>query len=405
VIARIIQFSLVQRLFVLGVFIGLTAFGINAWLNLPVDAFPDISPTQVKVIMKANGMTAEEVEAQITQPIETELLGIPHQTILRSTTKYAITSITLDFEQGTDIYWARQQVSARLASVADLLPAIAEGGLAPMSTPLSEMFMFTIENPNLSLQERKHILDWQIRPVLRTVPGVADVNVLGGFTRTFQFAPDLSRLVAYGFSLNQLETALAEANIGRVRAGADSLVIRTQSRATSLEELAELVVGNVGGQPVRLSDLGTLSLGSLTRYGGVTRNGEETTQALIVALKDSNTASVVEGVMHKLNALKTSLPEGTELNVFYNRKTLIDTAVGTLTNALTQAVLIVIVVLAVFLGNVRASFVVALVIPIVVLLTFLAMSMTDDGHYSKLDEPGRVGHCNWHAGRCVGGCG
>ena len=187
-IARIIQFSLVQRLFVLGAFIGLTAFGINAWLNLPVDAFPDISPTQVKVIMKANGMTAEEVEAQITQPIETELLGIPHQTILRSTTKYAITSITLDFEQGTDIYWARQQVSARLASVADLLPAIAEGGLAPMSTPLSEMFMFTIENPNLSLQERKHILDWQIRPVLRTVAGVADVNVLGGFTRTFQFA-------------------------------------------------------------------------------------------------------------------------------------------------------------------------------------------------------------------------
>ncbi|MDY6884560.1 MAG: efflux RND transporter permease subunit, partial [Pseudomonadota bacterium] len=379
-IARIIEFSLVQRLFVLGAFIGLTAFGINAWLNLPVDAFPDISPTQVKVIMKANGMTAEEVEAQITQPIETELLGIPHQTILRSTTKYAITSITLDFEQGTDIYWARQQVSARLSSVADLLPAIAEGGLAPMSTPLSEMFMFTIENPNLSLQERKHILDWQIRPVLRTVPGVADVNVLGGFTRTFQFAPDLSRLIAYGFSLNQLEAALAEANmngsVGRVRAGADSLVIRTQSRATSLEELAELVVGNVGGQPVRLSDLGTLSLGSLTRYGGVTRNGEETTQALIVALKDSNTASVVEGVMEKLKALKATLPEGTELNVFYNRKTLIDTAVGTLTNALTQAVLIVIVVLAVFLGNVRASFVVALVIPIVVLLTFLAMSMT-----------------------------
>ena len=379
-IARIIQFSLVQRLFVLSAFIGLTAFGINAWLNLPVDAFPDISPTQVKVIMKANGMTAEEVEAQITQPIETELLGIPRQTILRSTTKYAITSITLDFEQGTDIYWARQQVSARLASVANLLPAIAEGGLAPMSTPLSEMFMFTIENPNLSLQERKHILDWQIRPVLRTVAGVADVNVLGGFTRTFQFAPDLSRLVAYGFSLNQLETALAEANmngsVGRVRAGADSLVIRTQSRATSLEELAELVVGNVGGQPVRLSDLGTLSLGSLTRYGGVTRNGEETTQALIVALKDSNTASVVEGVMEKLNALKATLPGGTELNVFYNRKTLIDTAVGTLTNALTQAVLIVIVVLAVFLGNVRASFVVALVIPIVVLLTFLAMSMT-----------------------------
>ncbi len=330
--------------------------------------------------MKANGMTAEEVEAQITQPIETELLGIPHQTTLRSTTKYAITSITLDFEQGTDIYWARQQVSARLSGIKGMLLTIAEGGVAPMSTPLSEMFMFTIENPALSLQERKFILDWQIRPALRTVAGVADVNVLGGFTKTFQFAPNLSRLVAYGFSLEQLEAALTQANVngsvGRVRAGADSLVIRTQSRATTLEELGNLVVGSVNMQPVRLADLGTLSFGSLTRYGGVTRNGEETTQALIVALKDSNTAKVVEGVMEKLDALRPSLPEGTALNVFYNRKTLIDTAVGTLTSALTQAVIIVILVLAVFLGNLRASFVVALVIPVVVLLTFLAMSLT-----------------------------
>ena len=161
-------------LFVLCVFIVLLAFGFRAWQTLPVDAFPDISPTQVKLVMKADGMTAEEIEAQITQPIEVELLGIPHQTVLRSTTKYAITSITLDFEEGTDIYWARQQVSARLSAIMSTLPDVVEGGIAPMSTPLSEMFMFTIENPSLSLQERKHILDWQIRPMLRTVPGVAD---------------------------------------------------------------------------------------------------------------------------------------------------------------------------------------------------------------------------------------
>lgn len=379
-IARLIQFALLQRIFIFCVFaIGL-GFGFRAWVNLPVDAFPDISPTQVKIIMKASGMTAEEVEAQITQPIETELLGIPHQTILRSITKYAIASITLDFEEGTDIYWARQQVSARLSAVQSSLPAIAEGGVAPMSTPLSEMFMFTIENPSLSLQERKHLLDWQIRPALRTVPGVADVNVLGGYTQTYQFAPDIVRLSAYGVTLEQIADQFNQANIngsvGRVSAGADALVIRTQGRVTSLDAFADIVVANVDGQPLRLKDLGTVTLGSLARYGGVTHNGEETTQALVVALKDSNTAQVVAGVMDKLDAIKPSLPDGTELNVFYNRKSLIDMAVGTITEALGEAVIIVILVLALFLGDVRASIVVATVIPVVVLLTFLVMQVT-----------------------------
>jgi len=380
VIDTIIRFSLVQRLFVLCVFVALLGFGLRAWTTLPVDAFPDISPTQVKVIMKADGMTAEEVEAQITQPIEVELLGIPHQTILRSTTKYAITSITLDFEEGTDIYWARQQVSARLSAIADTLPTIAKGGLAPMSTPLSEMFMFTIENPLLSLEERKYILDWEVRPALRTVPGVADVNILGGYTRTFQFTPDMTKLVAYNINIDELAEALGNANVngsvGRIQAGVDALIIRTQSRATTMEELGTLVVGTYQRTPVTLNELGKLSLGSLTRYGGVTRDGEETTQALIVALKDSNTAAVIEGVTRKLEAIEATLPKGTSLNVFYNRKSLIDTAVGTITNALAQAVVIVVVVLAVFLGNVRASLVVALIIPVVVLLTFLAMKVT-----------------------------
>ncbi|KXJ59610.1 MAG: cytochrome-c peroxidase [Alteromonas sp. Nap_26] len=379
-IGPIIQFSLIQRLFVLCVFIVLLAFGFRAWQTLPVDAFPDISPTQVKLVMKADGMTAEEIEAQITQPIEVELLGIPHQTVLRSTTKYAITSITLDFEEGTDIYWARQQVSARLSSIMSTLPDVVEGGIAPMSTPLSEMFMFTIENPSLSLQERKHILDWQIRPMLRTVPGVADVNVLGGFTRTFQFSPDMQKLRAVGLSLDTLSNALLEANlngsVGRINAGVDSLIIRTESRATSIEDLGKVVVGSYLGTPVLLNEIGKLSMGSLTRYGGVTRNGEETTQALIVALKNSNTAEVVSQVTQKLDEIIPTLPQGTSLNVFYNRKSLIDTAVGTITSALGQAIIIVVLVLALFLGNLRASLVVALVIPVVVLLTFLAMKAT-----------------------------
>lgn len=161
-------------------------------MGLPLDAFPDISPTQVKIILKAPGMTAEEIEAQVTVPVETELLGIPKQAILRSTSKYAITDITLDFNEGTDIYWARQQVSERLAAVWDKLPADLEGGVAPMSTPLSEIFMFSLENPLLSLLERRQLLEWEVRPLLRTVPGVADVNILGGFAKTLQITPDLS---------------------------------------------------------------------------------------------------------------------------------------------------------------------------------------------------------------------
>ena len=177
----VIRFSLTQRLFVCILTLAVIVLGARAWLQMPVDAFPDISPTQVKIILKAPGMTAQEVELQVTQPLETELLGIPDQVMLRSTTKYAITAITLDFRDGTDIYWARQQVNERLSGIRENLPEDISGGVAPMSTPFSEMFMFTIENPALSLIERRQLLDWQIRPVLRTVEGVADVNVLGGY--------------------------------------------------------------------------------------------------------------------------------------------------------------------------------------------------------------------------------
>lgn len=376
-IARWIQFSLSQRIFVLAVFaIALTA-GVSAWLKLPVDAFPDISPTQVNIIIKAPGMTAEEIEAQITQPLETELLGIPNKAILRSTTKYAITSITLDFVEGTDIYWARQQVSERLNNLWSSLPDSVDGGLAPMSTPLSEMFMLTLENPAMSLMERKHLLDWQIRPALRTVAGVAEVNILGGYTKTVQFTPDIQKMSALGLTLEHVATALQRSNvngsIGRIEVGNDTLIVRSEGRFTNLNDVAARTVVIINGSAIRLDDIGKLDVGSLARYGGVTKDGKETTEALIVALKNSNTAEVVEAVQEKLAQIQPGLPEGTELNVFYNRKKLIDTAVGTITSALGQAIVIVIVLLAVFLGQIGASFVVACVIPVAVLVTFYLM--------------------------------
>lgn len=377
----IIQFSLLQRVFVIAMCMIVVLFGVNAWLNLPVDAFPDISPTQVKVIYKVPGMTAEEIEVQVTQPIETELLGIPNQTVLRSTTKYAITSITLDFEDGTDIYWARQQVNSRLTQLSSSFPAQIEGGVAAMSTPLSELFMFTIEHPDLSLQEKKHILDWKIRPALRTIQGVADVNVLGGYTATYQFNPDLQKLAAYGLTLDSLQEAIRANNqngsLGRIDLGSDAIIVRANGKSTSFSELQTLPIKLFQGQLIRLADLGTLSVGSLARYGGVTKDGEEAVQALVVALKDTNTGQLLNAVTEKLAELKTTLPAGTELKVFYNRKELIDKAVYTITKALTEAIIIVVLVLAFYLGNVRASLTVALVIPITVFITFLVMEYTN----------------------------
>src|SRR5690606_17697731 len=161
-----------------------------------IDAFPDISPTQVKIIIKAPGMTPEEVEALITQPVEVELLGIPQQDILRSISKYALSSITLDFTEGTDIYWARQQVAERVNAVWEDLPGNISGGLAPMSTPLGDMFMFTVENDALDLEQKRFLLDWVIRPALRTVPGVADVNALGGYVKTYEVSPRREAMAA-----------------------------------------------------------------------------------------------------------------------------------------------------------------------------------------------------------------
>ena len=194
-LSRLIAFSLSQRLLMGILSLALLAAGVMALRNLPIDAFPDVSTTQVKIILKAPGMTPAEVEARIVAPIEQELLGIPSQVMLRSQSKYAIADITLDFADGTDIYWARQQVSERLSGVMGDLPPGLSGGLAPITTPLGEMFMFTVDG-NASLAERRKLLDTVIRPRLRGIPGVADVNTLGGVVQTFEVVPDVAALAA-----------------------------------------------------------------------------------------------------------------------------------------------------------------------------------------------------------------
>jgi len=374
----VIRFSLTQRLFIGILSLTLVAIGYKSWTELPIDAFPDISPTQVKIILKAPGMTAEEIESQVTRLIETELLGIPNQEMLRSTTKYAIADITLDFVEGTDIYWARQQVNERLANVRETLPKDISGGVAPMSTPLSEMFMFTIENPSLTLMQRRQLLDWQIRPILRTVEGVADVNVLGGYAKTYSISPDPYLMASAGINFSDLENSINRSNLnvglGRIQKGNDVLIIRAEGRLNNIEELQQLVIKVFNDKVIRLKDIANVSIGHLPRYGAVTKDGIETTEALIIALKNANASQVVAGVKEKLELIRETLPSGTEINIFYDRASLIDTAIKTISDALAQAVILVIILLSIFLGNYRSAIAVSISLPLAALCTFFLMS-------------------------------
>jgi len=378
---QLIKFSLTQRLFVsIFVLIAMT-IGAKSWLTIPVDAFPEVSPTQVKIVYKLPGMNALEIESQVTRVIETELLGIPSQQMLRSTTKYSITDITIDFEEGTDIYWARQQVNERLLNILPTLPSDISGGMAPMSTPLSEVFMFTIESTHLSLIEKRELLDWQIRPLLRTVNGVADVNSLGGFSKTYEILPDILLMQQYQVSFDEMKLAITQTNqnggIGRLEKGNDTLILRTEGKYNDIIAIENTVIKSTQNKVIRLSDIATIQVGSLTRYGAVTKNSEEAVQGLIIALKNSNTARVVEDVKDKLRTIEASLPQDTKINVFYDRSNLINTAISTITSALGQAIILVIVLLALFLGDIRSSLVVSLSLPMSALLTFIMMKQFD----------------------------
>ncbi|WP_257551823.1 efflux RND transporter permease subunit [Sphingopyxis sp. DBS4] len=369
--------SLSWRLLVIALALAVAGLGTWAFMTLPVDAYPNIAQTQVKIILKAPGMTPEEVESRVITPIEMEMLGIPDQAILRSTAKYAIADITIDFVDGTDIYWARQQVAERLSNVMPDLPASVSGGLAPISTPLSDIYMFTIEGP-LSLQEKRELLDWTIRPALRTVPGVADVNALGGFVRTFEVRPDPVALAAAGLSIADIQAAIESGNrndgAGRLKSGEEALIVRAVGAIRSVEDIQQLVIVSRGDRIVRLGELATVGIGSLTRYGAVSKNGQaEAVQGLVIALRGADARQVVDGVRARLAEIESTLPAGTHVDVFYDRSDLIARAVGTVEKALLEAAVLVVVLLILFLGDWRAAAIVAATLPMAALITFLFM--------------------------------
>ena len=377
-LSRVVQFSLAQRLFILLATLIVAGAGWYAYQGLPIDAFPDVSSTQVKIIMKAPGMTPEEVESRIAVPIEVEMLGIPKTKILRSVTKYGLVDVTIDFEDGTDIYWARQQVSERLGGLTENLPSGISGGMAPITTPLGEMFMFTVEAEGMSLAERRSLLDWVIRPALRTVPGVADVNALGGMVRAYEIVPDLLKMAASGMTMTQLKEAINANNrndgAGRLGEGDEVLLVRSEGNISSLDDLRAVVVAVKDGAPIRVGNLAEVKIGTLTRYGVVTQSGRgEAVEGLVLGLGGANAQKVVEGVRKKLDELKPTLPQGVKIEIFYDRASLVIKAVGTVSSALIEATVLVIVLLVLFLGNIRAALTVALVLPLAALITFILM--------------------------------
>ncbi len=377
-VSELIRFSLSQRVLILLLALLLSAGGYYAFKNIPIDAFPEVSPIQVKIIVKAPGMTPEEVESRITAPIEIELLGIPNQVMLRSIAKYALTDITIDFSDDTDIYWARQQIAERLNSLWGDLPEGIEGGIAPMTTPLGEIFMFSIEGGNLNLMERRSLLDWMIRPALRSVKGVADVNALGGLVRSFEIVPNNTRMVTRHISIDQLIVALQSNNrndgAGRMNEGEEAIIVRAEGRIKTLDDVRNIVVDIHHGIPVTVGDVADLKIGSLTRYGAVSQDGKgEAVTGLVLSLRGANARQTVEQVEKKLKDISPGFPDGVTINVFYNRGKLINEAIGTVSSALYAAIFLVLVLLILFLGNLRAALTVAFTLPLAAMITFILM--------------------------------
>jgi len=376
-LARLIAFALSQRLLTGVLTLALALFGTLALRELPIDAFPDVSTTQVKIILKAPGMTPAEVESRIVTPLEQELLGIPHQVMLRSQSKYAIADITLDFADGTDIYWARQQVNERLGGVMGDLPPGLSGGLAPITTPLGEMFMFTLEG-EASASEKRRVLDFVIRPRLRAIAGVADVNNLGGLVETFEVAPDVVALAARGLSLQQLREALAGNNrddgAGRLSSGEESLLVRSGGSIRSLDDLRQIAVVQRQGMAVRVGDVASVRIGSLTRYGSMTKDGQgEAVGSMVLGLRGANAQQLVRDVKALLDELQPTLPAGMRIVPFYDRGDLVQRAVQTVSKSLGEAIVLVLVLLLLFLGNLRAALVVSAILPLSALATFWLM--------------------------------
>ncbi len=379
-LASIIEFSLRQRIIVIVGAILILFFGTYSFINTPVDAFPDISPTQVKIILKLPGSSPEEMENNIVRPLELELLGLKGQKSLRSISKYSISDITIDFDDSVDIYLARNIVNERLSSVMKDLPVGVEGGMAPIVTPLSDIFMFTIDG-NITEIEKRQLLDFVIRPQLRMISGVADVNSIGGFSRAFVIVPDFNDMARLGVSISDLESAvrvnLRNSGAGRVDRDGETFLVKIQTASLSLEDIGKITVSTNLGH-LHIKDFAKVISQSRTRLGFVTKDGVgETTEGLVLSLKEANTKEIITQVYQKLEELKPFLPSGVSINVFYDRSEFTQKAIATVSKTLIEAVVLIIITLFLFLGNLRASVAVGVILPLSLSVAFIFIKISD----------------------------
>ncbi|GAA8427930.1 efflux RND transporter permease subunit [Helicobacter pylori] len=379
-LASIIEFSLRQRVIVIVGSILILFFGTYSFIHTPVDAFPDISPTQVKIILKLPGSSPEEMENNIVRPLELELLGLKGQKSLRSISKYSISDITIDFDDSVDIYLARNIVNERLSSVMKDLPMGVEGGMAPIVTPLSDIFMFTIDG-NITEIEKRQLLDFVIRPQLRMISGVADVNSIGGFSKAFVIVPDFNDMARLGISISDLEEALRvnlrNSGAGRVDRDGETFLVKIQTASLSLEDIGKITVSTNLGH-LHIKDFAKVISQSRTRLGFVTKDGVgETTEGLVLSLKEANTKKIIAKCIKKLEELKPLLPNGVSINVFYDRSEFTQKAIATVSKTLIEAVVLIIITLFLFLGNLRASVAVGVILPLSLSVAFIFIKLNN----------------------------
>ncbi len=385
-IERAISWALKQRLLIIIFVVGLIAFGIYAYTKLPIDAFPDVTNKQVQIITEAPGRSPEEVEKYITYPVETQMMGIPGLTDTRSLSRFGLSVITVAFEDDVDIYLARQLVLERLIEAKEKLPEGIEPVMGPISTGLGEIYQYTLEKPDGSvpsaeeLMEFRTIQDWVVKPILKTVPGVTDVNAFGGMVKQYHVLVDPMKLRKYDLSLHEVFETVSKNNAnagGNVfERSSEQYIVRGIGLIRSLQDLGNIIVKSEHGTPVFLRDIAEIGIGHEWRPGAVVKDGKgEGVAGIVLMIRGGSGKEVVAGVKKKVEEINKSnvLPKGLQIKPFYDRTDLVEKCIQTVTRALGEGVILVIIILYLFLRNFRGAMVVTMTLPLAVLSTFIIM--------------------------------
>ncbi len=383
---RLIQFAIEQRIIVLLAVLLMAGVGIASYQKLPIDAVPDITNVQVQINSAAPGFSPLETEQRITFPIETAMAGLPGLQQTRSLSRSGLSQVTVIFKDGTDLFFARQLVNERLQVAREQLPVGIETAMGPISTGLGEIFLWTVEAEEGARKDDgtpytptdlRVIQDWIIKPQLRNVPGVAEINTIGGFAKEYQIAPDPKRLAAYNLTLSDLVTALernnANVGAGYIERSGEQLLIRAPGQVASIEDIANIVITSADGTPIRVRNVAQVEIGRELRSGAATENGREVVLGTVFMLIGENSRSVSQAVASRLEQINRSLPAGVVAVTVYDRTDLVEKAIATVKKNLFEGALLVVAVLFLFLGNIRAALITAMVIPLAMLFTFTGM--------------------------------